>query len=182
MKRALWIAVIWVLLAPGLVSAQQSASFQMQEHVFNAGGRPQGGAVAASAGFQITLDAIGDSVMPGLLAGGDYQLGGGFVTVYVPPGEVELLWFTDDETLVWTPEPSAFAYSVYRGAMLGVDDLQYGACLDSGVSGTTLTDVDPPVPAQGFFYLVTAANKIAEEGTKGYDSVAAERGNDAPCP
>jgi len=182
MRRAAWFAALLILVSPCLVSAQQSASFQLQEHVFNAGGRPADGTVAASASFQITLDAIGDSVSPGLLAGGAFQVGGGFVTVYPPPGEVDQLWFTDHETLVWTPDPAAFTYNLYRGAMTAVDDLAYGDCLDTDVAGTTMTDDDPLTPGQGFFYLVTAANKIAEEGTKGYDSSVVERANDTPCP
>jgi len=182
MNRAVWIAIPWMLLAPGLVPAQQSASFQMEEHVFNAGGRPADGSTTASASFEITLDAIGDSVRPGILVGGNFQLGGGFVTVYPPTGEVELLWFTDHETLEWTPEPAAFTYSLYRGTISDVDNLQYGACLETEIPATTWMDTDLPGPDQGYFYLVTAANKISEEGTKGYDSIAAERANNAPCP
>ena len=44
------------------VYAQESASFKLTEHVFNAGGNPADGAVLASASFRIKLDAIGESV------------------------------------------------------------------------------------------------------------------------
>lgn len=171
-----------LLMGVGSVAAQESASFRLNEHAFNAGGRPEGGVTAASANFRITLDALGDSVRTGVLAGGDFQLGGGFVTAYPPPGEVELLQFTDGETLVWTPEPSVGTYHLYRGAVGDIEGLTYGDCLESQIAGTTTTDAEPPPSEQGFFYLVTAANLIAEEGTKGHASSGDERANPAPCP
>ena len=40
-----------------------------------------------------------------------------------------------------------------------------------------------PVPAgNGYFYLVTARNRLWEEGTKGSSSAGAQRANPAPCP
>ena len=106
-----------ILLPSSWALAQQSASFELSEHVFNNGGRPAGGQVAASTSFRITLDAVGDSVTPAHLVGGDIDLGGGFVTVYPPPGEVVELLFTSHDTLVWTPEPSTGVYNLYRGLL-----------------------------------------------------------------
>jgi hypothetical protein len=34
----------------------------------------------------------------------------------------------------------------------------------------------------GLFYLLTAENRLAEEGTIGTDSDGGERANDSPCP
>jgi hypothetical protein len=174
--------VMVLLMTVGLVSAQESASFKLNEHAFNAGGRPEGGSVAASASFRISLDALGDSVKPGLIAGGDYQLGGGFVSAYPPPGEVQLMGFTDHVTLVWTDEPSVGTYRLYRGTIANVGGLAYGDCHESDIVGATTTDADPVPMNAGFFYLVTAANMIAEEGPKGHASSGDERGNPAPCP
>jgi hypothetical protein len=39
-----------------------------------------------------------------------------------------------------------------------------------------------PDPGQGFFYLVTARNRLAEEGTKGSTSAGVPRSNAFPCP
>ena len=36
-------------------------------------------------------------------------------------------------------------------------------------------DESPPAPGTGFFYLATATNKLAEEGTKGFHSDTTER-------
>lgn len=170
------------LLGSGTVLAQQSASFRLEEHVFNAGGRPSGGLVAASASHRITLDAVGDSISPGHLSGGAHQLGGGFVSVYPPPGEVAGLRFADDVTLIWSPEPSTGRYNVYRGLLNGLPALTYGGCRQSEIAGTTTTDPDNAPSGQGFFYLVTAENLIAEEGTKGFASSGNERSNGSPCP
>jgi hypothetical protein len=179
---AVRLAIAAILLPWSMTAAQQSASFDLSEHVFNAGGRPAGGQVATSAAFQVTLDAIGDAVTPGSLAGGAFQLGGGFVTVYPPPGEVEVLQFTDHETLVWTPEASTGDYNLYRGSLGTLADLTYGGCEASNIEDATTTDADAVPPGDGFFYLVTAENLIDEEGTKGYSSAAVEHPNPEPCP
>jgi hypothetical protein len=43
-------------------------------------------------------------------------------------------------------------------------------------------DPDPASIGQGYFYLVTAKNLIAEEGIKGRASSGSLRANPAPCP
>jgi hypothetical protein len=182
MNRLGAVAVVALLLSVGSAFAQESASFRLAEHVFNNGGRPEGGQQATSASFRVSLDAIGDSVTPGVLTGGNLQLGGGFVTVYPPPGEVELMGFLDATTLAWTSEPTTGTYNVYRGALIDVGDLTYGSCEQSEVPTNVTTDADPLSEGEGFFYLITAENLIAEEGTKGYSGSGAERGNPAPCP
>ena len=65
---------------------------------------------------------------------------------------------------------------------LEVAALGYGACEQYGLTGNSATD-NAAVPAgDGYFYLVTAENRLDEEGTKGFDSAQVERTNDAPCP
>ena len=59
MKRFFLLATI---LLSGAALAQQSASFRLTEHTFNAGGHPSNGTVPSSAGYRITLDAIGTAV------------------------------------------------------------------------------------------------------------------------
>ena len=49
------------------------------------------------------------------------------------------------------------------------------------VLGISVVD-DPVVAGACLFYLVTARNRLGEEGTKGYRSPGIERPNDAPCP
>lgn len=175
-------ALALFVLVSGTVLAQQSASFRNSEHVLNAGGRPVGGSGAASGSHRITLDAIGDSVTPGLLAGSTFVIGGGFVTPYPPPGEVHGLRFSDDVTLFWSVEPTTGVYNLYRGALASLSGLAYGSCRVAEVVGTSTIDADAPAKGQGSFYLVTAENLIAEEGTKGWASSGNERPNPAPCP
>ena len=172
------LALAW----SGAALAQQSASYTMSEHVFNNGGRPVGGAVAGSASHRITLDALGDTFGPGLLAGNTHQIGGGFATAYLPPGEVQGVRFSDKVTLLWNPEPSTGAYNLYRGTLPSLSGLAYGGCRAAEVANATTTDPDPAVQGEGFFYLVTAENLLEEEGIKGYRSSGALRGNAAPCP
>ena len=87
--------------------------------------------------------------------------------------------FTDSETLTWPAEPSAGVYNLYR------DDTSngFGDCEEQDITGTTTTDTATPTAA--FFYVVTVENRLAEEGTKGFQSIATERqgGVDLPvCP
>ena len=175
-------ALAFALLWSGVALAQQSASFKLNEHTFNGGGRPDGGTAAASASHRITLDAIGDTVASASLAGNNNVIGGGFVSPYPPPSEVDDLRFTTKVDLAWSPEPSTGVYNLYRGAMNSLAGAAYGACRTSAIAGTTTSDADVVPPGQGSFYLVTAKNLLAEEGIKGHASNGALRANLAPCP
>ena len=160
--------------------AQQSAGFNLEEHTINAGGRPDDGVVMASASFQITLDSIGDAVSGTSMGSASFRIDGGFAGSYPPPREVETLRFTDAVTLAWDVERSAGDYAVYSG-VVGNLPADYGVC-EGDVEVTTAT-VDDPVPDDTcLFYLVTARNRLGEEGTKGFRSSGPERPNDAPCP
>ncbi len=87
------------------------------------------------------------------------------------------LVFTDSETLTWPAEQSAGVYNLYR------DDTSdgFGNCEEQDIAGTTTTDSSTPTTANTFFYLVTAENRLDEEGTKGFQSSGTERLGTA-CP
>jgi hypothetical protein len=169
-------AILCLLFCAHLVpsaSAQTSASYRLEEHVFNSGGT----GTLSSAGFRITLSSIGENAVAFRLTGASYDAGAGFVGRYAPPGEVVGLVFNDHETLSWVANRTADSYQVYRdGSASG-----YGSCLQSGVNSTSVIDSDDPPGGSGFFYLVTAGNRLGEKGTKGDDSASMARGG-ATCP
>jgi hypothetical protein len=175
-------AVLLLVLVAGLpAAAQQSASFRLEEHVTNAGGRPEQGTIAQSASFQIRLDAIGDGVNLAGLASASFGMDAGFVMPYPPPEEVTGVLFTTHEKMIWDPEKSTGTYSVYRGLISSLSGLVYGSCLAPGIVEETTDDAVVPDPDTGFFYLITAENLLAQEGTKGFRSGGAERANAFPC-
>ena len=153
--------------------AQTSTSFTLEEYTLNSGGTPSQGVDLTSASFSITLASIGDTVVATGLSSASFEADVGFDAAYPPPGEVAAscgasaepcLVFTDSETLTWPAEPSAGVYNLYR------DDISngYGDCEEQDITGTTTTDTATPTTA--FFYLVTVENRLAEEGTKGFQS------------
>ncbi len=86
------------------------------------------------------------------------------------------LRFTDATTLEWNPEGSIGTYSLYRDLLSTLSTLNYGMCLEPLLLIETTTDTDvPTTPGIGFFYVATAENKLAEEGTKGFHSDTSER-------
>jgi hypothetical protein len=130
----------------------------------------------------VTLDSIGDSVSGGTLSSASYNSLPGFPAAYPPPGEVVTVTFTDKTTLVWTPEGSTGTYNLYRGEITDLPG-NYGACkLPADIVGETTTDADIPTSGHCYFYLVTAQNRLGEEGTKGTDSEGSPHPNPAPCP
>ncbi len=161
------VIVLIVLFVGGSVLAQQSASFTLEEHTFNAGGNPDGGVILTSASFQITLDSIGDNAVAMGLSSASFQLDSGFPTAYPPPGEVEGLLLTDNVTLIWNIERSIGSYNLYRDLLGSLSALGYGTCEQAALTVETATDVTLLTVGNGFFYLVTAENKLTEEGTKG---------------
>ena len=171
--------VVLMLAAPAL--AQESANFKLTEQVFNAGGHPSGGVVMSSATYNITLDALGESVVQGGMTSTSYLMDASFVSVYPPPGEVAVLLFSDAQTVGWSAEPSVGVYDLYRdGTRAG-----YGNCEQGGLAATTATDTSTPTTGNIFYYLVTVKNRLREEGTKGFQSDGTERlgATDLPvCP
>ena len=149
------------LLAMLPVAAQQSASYKLSDSVLNAGGHPSGGTVMTSAGAG--------------LGSASFSADAGFGVCYPPPGEVGGLGFDDAVTLVWNPEKSVGGYNLYRDTLAGLSGSSYGNCLQRDLANETATDADPVPAGDGFFYLVTAENRLGEEGTWGADSAGAPR-------
>ncbi len=162
---------VGVLLLSGVVLAQTSTNFNLEEYTFNAGGSPSQGVALKSASFSITLASIGNTVMATGLSSGSFSLDAGFGVAYPPPGEVGSLFLTDKQTLVWSAEPSAGVYHLYR------DDTsdRYGNCEEQDIAATTTTDAATPTTNNTFYYLVTVENRLAEEGTRGFQSDGTER-------
>ena len=181
MRRLRTILPAFLFLVGAPAAAQQSASFQLEEHTFNAGGNPNQGAILTSASFRFSLDSLGENAVAIGLADTSFQLDSGFPAAYPPPDEVGSLLFSDATTLVWNIEGSVGSYSLYRDLLSNLSGLGYGSCEQEDIAGETTTDATLPGASDGFFYLVTAENKLAEEGTKGFDSSAAERLGTA-CP
>jgi hypothetical protein len=167
---------------PGPTLAQTSSSYRLGEHVVNAGGHPDDGIVMTSASFRITFDALGDGLARFGASSPSFRMDGGFAAAYPPPGEVFGLRFSGVATLLWNPERSAGLYNLYRGPLSALSGLDYGSCEEYDISGATVTDSDLPPVSGGFFYLVTAENRLGEEGTKGFDSSDEERPNLDACP
>ena len=174
-KTIILVAVLFAL--PAL--AQQSANFKLTEHVFNGGGHPSDGLVLASTGYRVTLDALGEGVVQGGMTSTSFHMDTSFTVAYPPPGNVIDLRFTDAETITWSAERSGGLYDLYR------DDTRdgYGNCEQQDLGATTATDTSIPAESGGFFYLVTAKNRLLEEGTKGSRSDGTERlgGTDPPA-
>ncbi len=173
-----------VLAALGLAPpalAQQSANFKLTEWTINAGGDPVNGNSAASASWKVRLDAIGDGVLGVGQASASVHLDSGFVDVYAPPGEVQNQRFTNASTMSWDPEKSIGVYEAYRGLISTLPG-GFGSCYQSSLAGTTASDAGNPPLGDAWFYLVTAKNRIGEEGTKGNQTGGAARGNPSPCP
>jgi hypothetical protein len=181
MNRILACAVAALALG-GAALAQTSASHRLTESTFNSGGDPWNGAFGASASHRVKLDAVGDGLMAVGLSSASYRMDGGFVDVYPPPGEVQHALFSDKTTLVWDPEKSVGQYAVYRDGMGVLSGGGTGTCFASSLSSETAVDATMPPAGQGYFYLVTARNRLLEEGTKGKRSSGLERPNPAPCP
>lgn len=171
-----------LLIVSAPLLAQTSTSFKLTEHALDAGGHPEEGVVMTSGSFRVTLDAIGESVTGGGLGSASFSLDGGFSAAYPAPGEVSGLLFSDSQTLVWDPERSVGAYNLYRDTITALSGLGYGQCEQQDLEEATATDPDTTPAGDGYFYLVTAENRLAEEGTKGDDGDGSERANPSPCP
>ena len=182
MRLRITLLAFALAMIPALAAAQSSTNYKISDHALNNGGGPHGGLVPSSTSFQITLDSIGDTVGLTTVGSASFQVQGSFVVSYRPPGEVLGLDFLNSTTLVWEPEPSVGEYQVYRSEVALLPSGDTGLCLVSQLPDNTVYEPSSPVPGQGWFYLVTARNRLAEEGTKGYRSNGSERPNLGPCP
>jgi hypothetical protein len=161
--------------------AQTSASYKLTEFALNGGGRPVGGSSASSASYRIKLDAIGDAVAATGLSSASHHVDDGLVSAYRPPGEVRNSRWTGKTILSWDPEASVGTYEVYRDVLSSLPG-GVGACFQSPLLAETATDAASPAAGASWFYLVTARNRLGEEGTKGPRSSGVERPNTSPCP
>lgn len=169
------------LIAAHSATAQTSSSYKLYEASINNGGDPGNAGTLTSAHYHISLDAIGDGVVLTGLASPAFHLDGGFAGEFPPPGQVTGLGFSDLTTLQWSPERSAQRYEVYRGTTASLPGT-YGTCFANNLSLVSSTDSSIPSTGQGFFYLVTARNRLGEEGPKGFASNGTEEANTLPCP
>ena len=153
--------------------AAEGSPVEVSEFTFNAAGHPVGGVVPTSAEFRITMDALGDGVAGNEMSSSSYRVTGGLPNAFPPPGAVENVRFPAHADLSWDPEPSAGQYAVYRG---DIADLSlpgpFGDCFVAPVTATSAIDTTEPSSGEGFFYLVTVANRLGEEGTKNVDGAA----------
>ena len=180
-SRSLLVAA-FVLSLPGSILAQSSATYRLAETVFNAGGRPVQGVVSSSTSYRLSLDAIGESIAGQTLDGASYRLDSGIASTNRPPGEVDdLQMLADLQTLTWSWEPASMEFNIYSGP-LNTLPAGHGTCAASRVAGTTWADATLPAPRSVIFYLVTGENRLRQEGTMGYASSGAERGNASSCP
>lgn len=164
------------------VAAQSSASYRLTEQTENAAGHPSQNTTLASAGFRVRLDALGGAAARVGLSGSSFRSDTGFVTAYPPPLEVGgLAIAADRRTWSWNPEKSIGSYSLYRDLLQALPGT-FGTCLQAALATNTWVDVSTPPVGKGWFYLVTARNRLREEGTKGRGSNGVDRGNPAPCP
>ena len=171
-----------LLVAPcGSVSAQTSASFKLTEQAVNAGGHPLDASRPASASFRVSLGAIGDASVRNVLSSASYRGDGGFIGRYAPPGEVQGVRFLDKTNLTWSHESSASSYNLYRNSLASLPG-NFGSCYQAALVGPAFSENDAPAQGSGWHYLVTAENRLREEGTKGHTSTGTARGNLTSCP
>ncbi len=175
-------ALLFGFLLPAVALAQQSASFKIEEHTFNAGGHPRGGTVVSSASYQMTLVAIGESATLLELTSAGFSMTPGFAGLNPPPGEIANLRFDDETSLVWDLERSVGAYNLYQGSITDPFDPGYGTCAAAGIATESATITATPPAGEALFILVTAENRLNEEGTKGSNSDGLERDNSNACP
>lgn len=161
-----------------LAYSQQSASFKIEQGTFNNGGNPV--PVLSSPEGQVTLDCVGDSLSATGASSPSYRTDPGLPAEYRPPGEVLNMMFSDKVTFNWNAEASVGTYNVYRGDLADLAS-GYGACLSQGLNATLAIDTETPPSGRCYFYLVTAENRVAEEGTMGKRSDGTQRVNPSPC-
>jgi hypothetical protein len=172
-----------VVLAASYGLAQQGGQYRIQEYSHNFGGGPVAGAIVSSAQFTVDPASIGLGPARQELFGARFSGEAGFSLSYRSSREVQQLRIDSDRaTWRWDAEPSVGDYRVYRDTISTLSGLGYGDCLVSGVRQTIHLDPSVPATGSGYFYLVTAANRLRREGSKGRSSAGLVRGNPNPCP
>ena len=62
-----------------------------------------------------------------------------------------------------------------RDLISNIPGLGFGACAQQDLTSPTTDDTDAVPSGDAYFYLVTAENRLAENGTKGFQSDTTER-------
>jgi len=176
MTRYLALAAVLVWGVP--TAAQQSDSFTLSDWTFDSGGEH----ALASGTYAMTLVGIGETMSASGAGGLTLTLEDGFGACYPPPGEVQGLVLIDRATLAWDYEASIGNYNLYRGELADLVMADYGDCLGAGLLDETAIDSTPPPAGGGFIYLVTARNRLGEEGNRGFTSYGALRPAANVCP
>jgi len=181
--RRIAIGLLLALALAGAAWSQESASYRLTETSFDTGGQAGGDTVTGSTSFVVTLGALGSGGEAPMMSGPTYAMEGGFVASFQPPTEVAELLFTDATTLVWAPEGSVGDYALYSGMVAVPFDSEYGTCSQPPpqITATTATVTSIPPPGGALFFLVSARNRLGEEGIKGLNSNGVIRANTAPC-
>jgi len=174
------VAVLAAQFVPA--AAQQSASFRLEEHALNAGGRPAEAVVGSSANFRVTLESIAGPISHLTATSASFRGEGGFVPPLRPPGEVRELRLPGPDQLTWAGERSVGTFELYRDALGAVGVDPYGVCLQNDITGTTAQDPETPATGAGYLYLVAAVNRLGERGTLGQASSGQTREPSSACP
>ena len=161
-----------------LAFAQESPNYKIEQSTFNNGGNPSPELTSPS--YKMTLDSIGDGVAATGMTSANNKIDSGLPAANIPPGEVLNLLFADQTTFNWSAEASVGTYNVYRGTVANLSS-GYGACFTQGLTAPQAIDAENPPAGQCFFYLVTAENRLTEEGTMGKKSDGTPRTNGTPC-
>lgn len=175
----------WGLLAYSLIASiasaahagSRSASFNLSDAAFDGGVRP-----AASVSFKITNPALGSGLESTVFASASFHIDSGFAASYLPPAEIAGIRWSDRTTLEWNADRSIGSYALYRNRLSTLAAANGGDCLVSDLTSETSTDSELPGAGNGYFYLVTARNRLGEESTRGYGSDGGERLGGAACP
>ncbi|MEJ2368989.1 MAG: hypothetical protein P8Z49_11750 [Acidobacteriota bacterium] len=184
--KGLWRAGVcaWVCCLAVFISldfcAQTSPNYSNEEHVLNCGATPA--PTLSSSNYQVTLSSIGDGLSTATMSSSSYEISGGFDAVFPPPGEVENVHFTSKTDMAWNPEPSVGTYNVYKASLADLQGGSSGTCFASGLASPTASDTATPSAGQCFYYLVTAENRLNEEGTLGSQSGGTPRPAASSCP
>lgn len=182
MRRAVLaiLSALAALPAPG----QQSASFRVSDSSINAGSVPLGGQALESAGFRVTLAAIGDATVEGTAASPSYFADPGFVQAYAPPQELSNLRFVSKTLLTWNRSETAIRFDVYRGRLTELRLGEAGNCHAPDLP-TNESDEGSTAPAPNaglWFYLVVGENRLGEQGSRGTRSDGTPRTGGILCP
>lgn len=180
MRRRIRNVLLLSAVAASLpAQAQQSPGYRLTEQTFQPAGSVDG-AVLESPNFLITLVSVGDPLAVALPAASPgFGVDSGFLAGYAPPEEVRNLRLRA-ETIEWDPAGSAESYDLYRGG-LAVLGAAYGTCLATGIVSPSAVDPEQPPAGEAYFYLVTARNRLGEQGPAGVAGGTTERMPDG-CP